>query len=155
MGDAKNYLTVSELQQICQKFGLSSEGLKHELIKRILDFTSIETLDDIDSKNSQPTNVSRVCYTRTRIIPSEAHESSDLNSDDQPEPIQSTQTLSETKTSKLSFQFDSLFLKFVIVILVIFIMIGILGGCVSIYHQFGNIEVVEIPVKRSWFHKEM
>lgn len=53
MNDSKNYLTVWELQQLCDKLNLPSDGLKGELIGRIQKFV---TMDD-----------SRVTICRARI----------------------------------------------------------------------------------------
>lgn len=56
MNRSKNYLTVSELRDVCERLGLPSDGSKQELIERITNFTSIETpIADTNPEHFQPT----------------------------------------------------------------------------------------------------
>lgn len=62
MTKVKNHLTVEELQRICTTLGLNPDGIKPELIERIVNFTS-------SFVGSNESDVSRVCYSPTRILP--------------------------------------------------------------------------------------
>lgn len=140
MSDSKSYLTVNELQQINRKFGLSEEGTKQELIKRIVDFSG--NVDSNDSKNSlQPLNFSRIQLSRTQIT---NHGFSTEKSVDRDQSL-------DPNASTWNFRNNSLFVKIVFVLLCLLFVMGCFGGLISLYNQFGSVEMVEIPVKRSWF----
>lgn len=81
MSSHKNHLTVTELQQICERLGLSTDGLKHELIERMVNFTPTEiSADTIDSQKIHSPVVSNIRFTRTRITPIQSIRSSDESS---------------------------------------------------------------------------
>lgn len=145
---------MTELQQLCEKFGLSTEGLKFELTKQISDFISIKKPVHIDISP----DVSRVCYLKMRVIPpctsdqsvQPNHASMESSFDDRSiEPIPTSTQSTQTEIHKK--KFNSLFFKIVFAFMMILIAIGVLGGCISIFQQFGNVEIIEVPVKRSWF----
>lgn len=48
----KNHLNVGELREICAAFGLSTSGLKHQLIERIVNFTSAASSANDDARES-------------------------------------------------------------------------------------------------------
>lgn len=45
----KNYLNIDELRDICEAFNLPTDGLKTQLVSRILNFTSKKNIVDDDS----------------------------------------------------------------------------------------------------------
>lgn len=62
MSGSKNYFTVTELQRICSCLGLSIDGLKHELVEKIVKFV-------LDASADSGASHSRVCVTQMRISP--------------------------------------------------------------------------------------
>lgn len=154
MHGPKNYMTLNDLQLLCENLRLSTDGRKSELIERLLVHTAM--------LNRQLPGVSRICYSNSRVVPIQETdqivqadgESSDSKSDGDPvEQIQfsnqSTQTSNETLTS--SFNFNSIFFKLIFVFLAVLFVIGLSGGFVAIFQFFDRVEMIKVPVKRSWF----
>lgn len=167
MSDSKNFMTVIELQRVCKRLSLSTEGSKPELIERICDHTSVEPPVQIGFNDSPSSDVSRFSYSRMKIIPNvgagvcdESIQTSKEKSmnENLDKPICSTKFTQTSKEPKIfsRVRFSSCFLNFGFVLLAIFVLIGILGGCISFYQQFDRgFEIIEVPVKRSWFDNYM
>lgn len=69
MKKSKNYFTVEELQTICEKLGLSTEGSKNELVQKILDAPPVDISLDQYFDAVDSSNVSRVVFQRAKILP--------------------------------------------------------------------------------------
>lgn len=135
MSGSKNYLTVLELQQICEKLGLPADGLKHELIERISNFVAVESPRHDNSAGSQ-SDISRIVFSRLKLAPL-GH---------------SEQTSRESSLNwGRSIRFDTIFQKFGSVLQMVALAIGFFGGCVVLSHLFVDVEKISIPVRHSWF----
>lgn len=129
MNVSKNFLTVRELQEICEKMNLSTDGVKHELIERL-----VNSARNVSSEsNSQSSSSS--------IMPELTLQKMD----------QATQTADESTTKILNDKFwfqnirNGAFLK-------VFFAIAFSVGCYALFHLFIKIEKkIEITVKRPWF----
>lgn len=125
----KNYFNVAELQSLCRSLRLSEEGSKCELVERIINRISDDSMED---STELPLDVSRVCFSNAAISPSPVVE-------------KSTQTQEFRNINQRIGDFNQVF--FLIVLAVCFV-----GACIVILQSLGHIENVEIPVKRSWFN---
>lgn len=57
MSSNNNYISLDELQRICESLGLPTDGTRRELI------------DNIVNNNNTTSPVSRVCFTRSSVVP--------------------------------------------------------------------------------------
>lgn len=152
MREFKSYFTMDELQLICQKLRLPFNGIKPELIERIIDCVSTEEISD--DKNSNTTTL------RMRILPIQTLEqkppiqSSDQVLPNQPFdeilPIQSLKQIPEV-TNSTPILNQSWTHKLTKIFHVAVFAVGLFGGIYAFLQIFGSVENVEIPVKRSWF----
>lgn len=94
MNRAKNYFTVDELQQICEKLDLSTDGLKSELIKNILDYSSTDS------------DISRISVFRAKIPTSQTSGRSTQTPDlsYQLSMMSAAPTITNVKNSMMSFR---------------------------------------------------
>lgn len=159
MSDSRSYLTVAELQQICEILGLPTDGLKHELIERILKFVPTTTPNFVNSKSSDFT---RIAYFRANVAPVQSFDqstqvSSDLlvpNADIQFASIQSsdqtTQLSNVASIFGINMQFNPLLGKFCRFLLKFVTVVGFFGGFYALLQPFIGVDNIEIPVKRSF-----
>lgn len=118
MKSEKNFLTVSELQSLCEKMNLSTDGLKNELIERILGYnpdtvvccscnqrhTGTNNTMDSNAVEYQTTESISPC-TQTDNEESESISQSTQTDNEEPESIwQSTQTDNEEQSKQISFR---------------------------------------------------
>lgn len=126
MKEFRNYFTFVELQQICVKMGLCTEGSKPELIARILDCIKMPlppVLVEKQSSNIVRTIVQKVSFQPSNFVP---------------------KTPAETSKLDTGSRFKNLFRN-------IFSFIGFFGGLYAIAPLLEFFETMEISVKRSWF----
>lgn len=155
MSDSRDYLTITELRKICVQLGLSAEGLKSELVERIVNFNEIHRTVPSSS------DVSQIRYSRTRISPIlnlEQDDSLSLHTVDLSEPPilseQSTQTMNESPIDDRKGPIvccNSPFRSPDRMLVIILLVVCFIGACITIFNSFGVIEKIEVPVKRSWF----
>lgn len=131
MTNPKSYLTVSELQQLCEKLNLSSNGFKHELIERIQTFASSADLRVSTCHARIPLTTTSDQSTQTVFEPT-------VSPSDQ-----CTQTVHESSLSQSFLSFNYWVPKLAM-------LFGFFGGCFSLLQMFFT-ETENIPVTRSWF----
>lgn len=117
----KEFITVPELRALCEKLNLPSNGIKHELIKRLNEF--------------DPT----VAYSTSCRCDSQSTTSIIQTAD------QSTQTMPTTAAVTVITTTTRKFWKALILFGVI---VGILALAMQL---FPTNEKIEVPIKRSWF----
>lgn len=139
MYTSENYFNVVELQQICSALGLSMDGLKHELVKRISEF--------LENSNS-----TRIHFSHTTILPIQTvNETTDATSDVTDKTTVDLRTFDQsTQILDHSSVYKSRLKDFYEMFRLIALIVCFVGSCVVIFQAF-NVESVEIPVQRSWF----
>lgn len=148
----KNYFTIKELQNICAALSISSEGVKHEIIERIVAQT--KNSESTDSENAESSDseyedvemtppISRVCITHNVTpLPTQTPPALPPALSSQPLPIEPSNNHNETRRT----MFATVREWMPTLLSVILIGLG-----------FGNFlinwtpEYVSVPVKRTWF----
>lgn len=137
MKKSRNYLTVDELQGICERLGLATDGLKTDLIQRILESPSARAPTDefFDAVDSHSSTTSRVVLQRMKTVPIIENLSTKPSID---------LPISVCKVN-LSYKSWYTYLIFFVAIIVI------VGGFISFFEIFRSEEKFEIPIRRSLF----
>lgn len=135
MKHVKNHLNFDELQDICSKLGISTDGLKSELIERILNFIPKKKCVTV-STSSQSTDSSQLSIQRIKIVPKQTSD-------------QAIQTSNDALITNSSYRFNFWYYCLFFMFLIMFI-IGFFGGCFSLFGSIFFEEKIEVPVKHSF-----
>lgn len=139
MKTTKNYFTVAELQQICQAFGVSTDGSKPEIVNRVANFVSTNTPTDISTTSDELT--ASISNTNDRSVEPRSFSDQHTQTSDNALPTPDAH----------GFQFNSTAKIIILVLLILVLLVGFVGGCISISQLFAVVEDIKIPVKHSWF----
>lgn len=143
MANNKTYLVSAELQELCKKLNLPVDGVREELVERLINFDPAKPLKINISRSTQTVCDHPLTPSLPPPPPNQIQTISHLSQTVCDHPLTPPPNKIQKKQSKWGFLNAGFWNAL--------IAIGLVINCMVIAYLFGENQTVEVPVKKSWF----